>query len=85
MNVSIDVSAEIMDELSRQAADEGVDVPTFVREVVEERLKSDHDRTTLRRSARDFDRLLDEIIELHPVTRTFVDDSRQSIYREETP
>jgi hypothetical protein len=84
MNVSIDLSAEMMEELSRQAAVEGVDVPTFLREVVEEKLKSEDRMSIRRRSPKDFDRLLDEIIKLHPVTTTFVDDSRDSIYPDES-
>jgi hypothetical protein len=79
MNVSINFPEAIETNLRRRAAAAGMDVATFVQEVVSERLAEDS-MPTRAQSHEEFLSKLQGIIALHPKSSGFVDDSRDSIY-----
>jgi hypothetical protein len=79
MNVSITLPDNVEAELARRAAAAGMDVATFVRDVVVDSLAEGAESETLD-SHVDFMAKLDRIIQLHPRSTGPVDDSRESIY-----
>jgi hypothetical protein len=81
MNLNIDLPAEIEGTLREQAAAAGQDVPTFVREILTERLAQEVATESPRTASHEeFMDKLRRIIDLHPVSTWMVDDSRESIY-----
>ncbi len=81
MQLNIEIPAEIESSLTQQAAEEGIDVASFVRKVLDERLAMASQPATKRHlSHAEFRRSLHEIIDLHAPSKAGVDDSRESIY-----
>jgi len=80
MNVSINFPAEIETTLLRRAAAAGMDVETFVKEFVTERLAEEVPPPAKAASHAEFMARLRGIIDLHPKSNGLVDDSRESIY-----
>lgn len=85
MIFSVDFPTEIEKALERQAAASGVDVPTFVRQLVTERVaigeQRDVDDASRKQTGSQFAERLKRWIDLHPTGVSIVDDSRESIYR----
>lgn len=80
MTLQITLPPELEASLERHAAAAGQDVATFVQEVVRERLEEGWESGSVRRRSRDLREKLQRIIELHPISPGYVDDSRESIY-----
>ncbi|MDZ4684248.1 MAG: hypothetical protein SH850_04110 [Planctomycetaceae bacterium] len=80
MNVNLELSAEIESTLRRQAAASGVDVATFVSEVVTERLAAEPQPMMRAASHEEFMAKLRRIIDRHAGFTGQMDDSRESIY-----
>ncbi len=80
MNVSINFSAEIETALLRRAAAAGMDVETFVKEFVTERLAEEIPPPAKVASHAEFMGRLHKVIDLHPMSNGSMDDSRESIY-----
>ena len=79
MGLTIDLPAEVEQELIRRAAAEGKDVATYVVEVVTEKLIPAVEQTPTATSTT-FGQRLREIIARHGVDCGTFDDSRESIY-----
>ena len=81
MSIQVDFPADIEQTLQQRALAAGVDVATFVRAVVTEKLEEEMTTDTKQKSSHDeFARRLQSWVELHPVRENVVDDSRESIY-----
>ncbi|MEI8381172.1 MAG: hypothetical protein WCJ09_13670 [Planctomycetota bacterium] len=80
MNVNISFPTEIETTLRRRAAAVGKDVATFVQEIVSERLAEVASVDSGTTSHEEFMVKVREIVQLHPVSKGSVDDSRESIY-----
>jgi hypothetical protein len=80
MNVSINFPADIETRLLRRAKVAGKDVATLVQEFVAEWLAEESSPVAKPHSHAEFMAKLNRVIELHPASTGFLDDSRESIY-----
>lgn len=81
MTLTISLPTEIELALRERALAVGLDVETFVTNVVKDEVADDVAMEPRRRmSHEEFRARLQRIIDLHPVSHHFVDDSRESIY-----
>ena len=80
MNVNINFPTEIETTLLRRAAAAGKDVETIVKEFVAECLAEESPAPAKVGSHEEFMDRLRGVIDLHPVSNGFLDDSRESIY-----
>lgn len=78
MSIKIELPAEIVRQLAQDSARQGKTPEELVTEILTERLATRPKPKKL--SSEEFDKLLQEIIDLHPQVSHVVDDSRDSIY-----
>lgn len=80
MRIDLELPAEVEAILRRRATAAGIDLETFVRQVVIDSLVKDSSRPAAQASAAKFERRLEAWTALHPVLDHAIDDSRESIY-----
>ena len=81
MNVEINLPVEIESQLRRKAAAAGIDVGSFVKQIVTERLsESQSDEKSTGVSPDDFAVRQAAWVKLFPVLDHVIDDSRESFY-----
>lgn len=80
MTLTIELTGEIEQRLNEQAAASGRDVPSFVQQILAEHFVIPAAANAPRRSPAEFRATLRDVIALHPPSRHFVDDSRESVY-----
>lgn len=78
MSIQIDLEPHSEELLRAQAKAAGVDVETFVRDTIQQKLAESDSQSVPGGSA--FVKNLDEWIDLHPPQQQWADDSRESIY-----
>ena len=78
MTLQLSFSSETDAQLRPYAAAAGLDVAEFIIQAVEEKL-SDRDSQPIAKGS-DWSRKLAAAIELHPIVKHIVDDSRETIY-----
>ncbi len=83
MTLTIRLSEEVELKLAQQASAEGVDVATFVEELVSQTILEACDQQTQPQlSPAEFTAQLKSIAAMHPASIGGVDDSRESIYED---
>lgn len=81
MTLHITLPAEIEHAVRERAFHAGLDVETFVTNVVKDEVADDLATPRKRRmSHEEFQSRLQKIMERHPISQHVVDDSRESIY-----
>jgi hypothetical protein len=83
MTVTLELKPEVEARVVEQAASRGVPVEDFLESVIEESLKGGGDQNSYQ-TPEEWEAALDELADSSAFGRTvsFVDDSRESIYRE---
>jgi adenylate kinase len=82
MTLNFDLPPAIEQNLRSQAAMQGESLDTYVRQMVIDRYAEVETPTGFvpARSPEEFMARLQEVVDMHPTVKTFVDDSRESIY-----
>ena len=80
MTVHISLPPDMEVRLQQRAQAAGKDVPTWVREAVEEKLATESSETQAVRTSQQWEAEFDVWIANHKPVSHFVDDSRDSIY-----